>query len=128
MRAAVVLRSEVVKLVTQVKLVLDAVQAPAFERTLPAINEAANWVSAVSFEYFKLKGSVRELRKLCYGELKARGFGVQAAQHIIKRVADAYTTLRANVKAGNLDPSTPSADARRSPSRWSSVRTPRIPS
>ncbi|MFF7347036.1 hypothetical protein ACFZA4_25420 [Streptomyces antimycoticus] len=36
------------KLVTQVKLVPDAVQAPAFERTLPAVNEAANWVSAVS--------------------------------------------------------------------------------
>ncbi|WP_306279723.1 RNA-guided endonuclease InsQ/TnpB family protein, partial [Streptomyces malaysiensis] len=80
----------------------DAVQAPAFERTLPAINEAANWVSAVSFEYFKLKGSVRELRKLCYGELKARGFGAQAAQHIIKRVADAYTTLRASIMAGSL--------------------------
>ncbi|WP_244453045.1 hypothetical protein [Streptomyces malaysiensis] len=45
------------KLVTQVKLVPDAVQAPAFERTLPAINEAANWVSAVSFEYFKLKAA-----------------------------------------------------------------------
>ncbi|MFE1933737.1 RNA-guided endonuclease InsQ/TnpB family protein [Streptomyces sp. NPDC059474] len=92
------------KLVTQVKLVPDAVQAAAFERTLPAINETANWVSAASFEYFKLKGSVRELRKLCYGELKARGFGAQAAQHIIKRVADAYTTLRANIKAGNLGP------------------------
>ncbi|MFD8280575.1 RNA-guided endonuclease InsQ/TnpB family protein [Streptomyces solisilvae] len=92
------------KIVTQVKLVPDAVQAPAFERTLPAINEAANWVSALSFEHFGLKGSVRELRKRCYGELKARGFGAQAAQHIIKRVADAYTTLRANIKAGNLGP------------------------
>ncbi|NIY64699.1 hypothetical protein SMALB_2670 [Streptomyces malaysiensis] len=57
MRAEVVLRSEAMKLVTQVKLVPDAVQAPAFERTLPAINEAANWVSAVSFEYFKLKAA-----------------------------------------------------------------------
>lgn len=82
----------------------DAMQAPAFERTLPAINDAANRVSVVSFEHFGLKGSVRELRKLCYGELKARGFGAQAAQHIIKRVADAYTTLRANIRAGNLGP------------------------
>ncbi|WP_407706565.1 RNA-guided endonuclease InsQ/TnpB family protein [Streptomyces scopuliridis] len=80
----------------------DAVRAPAFERTLPAVNEAANWVSSVGFERFGLKGAVRELRKLCYGELKARGFGAQAAQHIIKRVADAYTTLRAGIKAGNL--------------------------
>ncbi len=93
-----------VKIVTQVKLIPDAVQAPAFARTLPAINDAANWVSTVSFEHFNLKGSERELRKWCYGELKARGFGAQAAQHIIKRVADAYTTLRANIKTGNLGP------------------------
>nr|WP_308038728.1 transposase [Streptomyces sp. PSKA30] len=92
------------KIVKQVKLVPDATQAPALERTLPAINEAANWVSATGFEHFGLKASVRELRKLCYGELKARGFGAQAAQHIIKRVADAYTTLRANIRAGNLGP------------------------
>jgi hypothetical protein len=44
------------------------------------------------------------LRTLCYGELKARGFGAQAAQHIIKRVVDAYATLRANIRAGNLGP------------------------
>lgn len=82
----------------------DAVQAPALERTLPATNEAANWVSALSFDHFGLRGSVRELRKLCYGELKARSFGAQAAQHIIKRVADAYTTLRTASGAGNLGP------------------------
>jgi hypothetical protein len=61
-------------------------------------------VSAVSFEHFGLKGSVRELRKLCYGELKARGFGAQAAQHVIKRVADSYTALRASIRAKNLGP------------------------
>lgn len=90
------------KVVVQVKLLPDAVQAPALERTLPAVNEAATWVSVVSFEHFGLRGSVRRLRKLCYGKLKARGFGAQAAQHIIKRVADSYTTLRANIRAGNL--------------------------
>lgn len=93
-----------VKLVVQVKLTPDAVQAPAVERTLRAANEAANRVSAVSFERFGLKGSVRELRKLCYGELKARGFGAQAAQHVIKRVADSYAALRASIRAGNLGP------------------------
>ncbi|WP_199725816.1 RNA-guided endonuclease TnpB family protein [Nocardiopsis sp. Huas11] len=90
------------KLAVQVKVVPDAVQASALERTLPAVNHAATWVSAVSFERFGLKGGVRVLRRLCYGELKARGFGAQAAQHIIKRVADAYTTLRANIRNGNL--------------------------
>jgi hypothetical protein len=93
-----------VKLVVQVKLTPDAVHAPAVERTLRGANEAANWVSALSFDHFGLKGSVRELRKLCYGELKARGFGAQAAQHVIKRVADSYTALRASIRAGNLGP------------------------
>ncbi|MGW0581475.1 RNA-guided endonuclease InsQ/TnpB family protein [Streptomyces sp. NPDC002920] len=92
------------KIVRQVKLVPDAVQALALQRTLPAVNEAANWVSSVGFEHFGLKASARELRKLCYGKLKDLGFGAQAAQHIIKRVADAYTTLRANIRAGNLGP------------------------
>ncbi|MCO6006764.1 transposase [Actinoallomurus purpureus] len=90
------------KIVVQVKLTPDAVQASALDRTLPAINEAATRVSAVAFEHFGLRASVRELRKPCYGELKAQGFGAQAAQHIIKRVVDSYTALRANIRAGNL--------------------------
>ncbi|OLT34025.1 transposase [Actinomadura sp. CNU-125] len=94
----------IVKVMVQVKLLPDAVQAAALKRTLPEINEAANWVSAVSFENLALKACVRDLRNLCYGELKARGFGAQAAQHIIKRVADAYTSLRAAIRAGNFGP------------------------
>ncbi|WP_345470949.1 hypothetical protein [Actinoallomurus oryzae] len=43
------------KIARQVKLVPDARQASALERTLPAINEAANWVAAVGFEHFGLK-------------------------------------------------------------------------
>lgn len=43
-----------------------------------------------------------ELRKHTYAELKARGLGAQAAQHVIKKVRDAYTTLKANIRAGNL--------------------------
>jgi IS605 OrfB family transposase len=34
--------------------------------------------------------------------LKAAGLGAQAAQHTIKKVRDAYTTLTANLRAGNL--------------------------
>jgi IS605 OrfB family transposase len=94
------------KLVVQVKLMPDAVQVSAFERTLPALNDAANWVSTVSFEAFVLRGGVRELRKRCYGNLRAQGFGAQAAQHLIKRVADSYTTLRAIIRAGTLGPAT----------------------
>jgi putative transposase len=95
-----------VKTVVQVKLVPDAVQAPALERTLHTVNECANRVSEGSFVKYRLKGSVKELRSLAYGELKSRGLGAQAAQHVIKRVVDSYTTLRANIRAGNLGPQT----------------------
>ncbi|WP_329251275.1 RNA-guided endonuclease InsQ/TnpB family protein [Actinoallomurus sp. NBC_01490] len=64
------------------------------------VNEAANWVSAVAFE--RGVPHVYELRKHTYAELKSRGLGAQAAQHVIKKVRDAYTTLKANLGAGNL--------------------------
>ncbi|MGW1563125.1 RNA-guided endonuclease InsQ/TnpB family protein [Streptomyces sp. NPDC002144] len=88
------------KIVVQVKLVPDAVQAPVLEMTLRTVNEAANWVSQIAFE----RGVPREyeLRKHTYTALKARGLGAQAAQHTIKKVRDAYTTLQANIRAGNL--------------------------
>ncbi|MCC3771294.1 transposase [Streptomyces sp. UNOC14_S4] len=78
----------------------EAGQAAALRSTLRTVNEAANWVSAVAFE----RGVPREyeLRKHTYAELKARGLGAQAAQHVIKKTRDAYTTLKANIKAGNL--------------------------
>ncbi|PZT82708.1 RNA-guided endonuclease InsQ/TnpB family protein [Streptomyces sp. AC1-42W] len=89
-----------VKLVTQVKLMPEAGQAAALRSTLRTVNEAACWVSAVAFDH----GVPREyeLRKHTYTELKARGLGAQAAQHVIKKTCDAYTTLKANIKAGNL--------------------------
>ncbi|MFB7667761.1 RNA-guided endonuclease TnpB family protein, partial [Kitasatospora sp. NPDC056138] len=88
------------KVVVQVKLMPQANQADALRATLRAVNESANWVSAVAFE----RGVPREyeLRKHTYVELKARGLGAQAAQHVIKKTRDAYTTLKANVWAGNL--------------------------
>ena len=43
------------------------------------------------------------LREHTYGEIKARwGLGAQAAQHVVKKTCDAYATLKANLKAGNL--------------------------
>ncbi|WP_369251973.1 RNA-guided endonuclease InsQ/TnpB family protein [Streptomyces sp. R41] len=78
----------------------QAEQVAALSVTLHTVNEAANWVSAVAFE----QGVPREyeLRKHTYGELRSRGLGAQAAQHIIKKTRDAYTTLRANIRAGNV--------------------------
>ncbi|MEV6239667.1 transposase [Lentzea sp. NPDC051838] len=88
------------KVVVQVKLLPTAEQLVALRSTLNTCNEAADAVSRVAFQ----KGVFREyaLRKPTYGELKTRGLGAQAAQHVIKKVADAYTALHANVRNGNL--------------------------
>ncbi|MFF1569521.1 RNA-guided endonuclease InsQ/TnpB family protein [Streptomyces sp. NPDC058293] len=88
------------KIVVQVKLMPEASQASALSATLRTVNEVACWVSEVAFEH----GVPREyeLRRHTYAELRARGIGSQAAQHTIKKVRDAYTTLKANIRAGNL--------------------------
>ncbi|MEJ8632781.1 transposase [Streptomyces sp. MS2.AVA.5] len=87
------------KVVVQVKLMPEADQAAVLRSTLRTVNEAATWVAKVAFEH----GVPREyeLRKHTYAELKARGLGAQAAQHVIKKTRDAYTTLKANIRAGN---------------------------
>ncbi|MDH6114966.1 IS605 OrfB family transposase [Kitasatospora sp. MAP12-15] len=88
------------KIVVQVKLLPTPEQVSALEGTLRTANEAANWVSGIAFD----RGVPREyeLRKHTYAELRARGLGAQAAQHVIKKVRDAYTALKANIRAGNL--------------------------
>ncbi|WP_330279531.1 transposase [Streptomyces sp. NBC_00569] len=89
------------KLVVQVKLLPTPVQAAALEGTLRACNEAATWASEVAF----IKDVKRNfaLRQHTYTEIKHRWeLGAQAAQHAIKKTCDAYTTLAANLRAGNL--------------------------
>ena len=88
------------KLVTQVKLLPTPEQASALECTLRTVNDAASWVSEVAFE----RGVPREyeLRKHTYPQLKSRGLGAQAAQHVVKKVRDSYAVLKANIRAGNL--------------------------
>ncbi len=95
------IQSRTVKLVVQVKLLPTPEQASALEHTLHRVNTAANQVAAIAFA-LGLRGRELPLRTLCYGDLKADGLGAQAAQHVIKRVVDAYTTLRANIRNGNL--------------------------
>ncbi|MEV0404459.1 transposase, partial [Actinoallomurus sp. NPDC050550] len=92
--------SRSVKVVVQVKLAPTPVQAAALKHTLRTANEAACWVSGVAFE----RGVPREyeLRRHTYAELRERGLGAQVAQHVIKKVRDAYTSLHANLRAGNL--------------------------
>ncbi|MFE6150293.1 RNA-guided endonuclease InsQ/TnpB family protein [Streptomyces sp. NPDC057888] len=88
------------KIVVQLKLMPEAEQAAALRSTLRTVNDLACWVSQVAFAH----GVPREyeLRKHTYPHLKAEGLGAQAAQHVIKKVRDAYTTLHANIRAGNL--------------------------
>ncbi|MFD3562749.1 RNA-guided endonuclease InsQ/TnpB family protein [Streptomyces sp. NPDC058686] len=88
------------KLVVRVKLLPTPVQAAALEATLHACNEAATWVAGVAFTTKAMKPLA--LRKHTYQQIKIRwGLGAQAAQHAIKKTCDAYTTLRANLRAGN---------------------------
>nr|CTQ89830.1 transposase [Kibdelosporangium sp. MJ126-NF4] len=87
-------------MVVQVKLLPTAVQAAALAATLHECNTAADRVSVVAFE--RKVFSRNDLHKLVYPGLKAGGLGAQAAVRTIKKVVDAYTTLRANLRAGNL--------------------------
>ena len=91
----------IVKLVVQVKLEPTPKQVAALEATLRACNEAATWVSEIAFERGEFKNFA--LRKHTYDAVKSRwNLGAQAAQHVIKKTCDAYATLKANLRAGNL--------------------------
>ena len=83
----------------QVKLLPTPEQATALAATLSACNQAACEVATTA----RSTGTYRnyDLRRHTYADIKARhGLGAQAAQHVIKKVCDAYTALRANLTAG----------------------------
>ncbi|MEU4479322.1 hypothetical protein AB0F68_14835 [Micromonospora sp. NPDC023966] len=89
------------KLVVQAKLLPTPEQAAALEATVRACNAAASEVAMVARERAVYRNY--DLRKHTYAGIKADyGLGAQAAQHVIKKVADAYTVLKANIKAGRL--------------------------
>jgi IS605 OrfB family transposase len=86
------------KRTVRIKLLPSEDQAAALAETLVLTNIAANAVSEFSFEQ-SLRG--RPLRSAVYYSVKALGLSAQPAQHAIKKVDDAYTTLCANLRAGN---------------------------
>ncbi|MEV6650517.1 hypothetical protein AB0M62_08265, partial [Streptomyces sp. NPDC051219] len=93
------------KVVVQVKLLPSPEAAAALAATLPACNRAADAVSVVAYE----RGitSRNELQGLVYARVKAEfGLAAQPAVRVVKKVVDAYTALRANIRAGNLGPAT----------------------
>jgi len=78
-----------VKLVAQVRLLPTSEQADALAATLVACNRAAEWVSTVAWEQRVFHNY--DLRGCTYGQVKAEfGLSAQPAQHVIKKVADAY--------------------------------------
>ncbi|WP_406311613.1 transposase [Streptosporangium sp. NBC_01639] len=90
-----------VKLVVQVKLLPTPEQATALEATLRAVNAAACQVSRHAHAQRTFRNY--DLRKHTYTQIKdSYGLAAQAAQHVIKKVADAYAALHANIRAGNL--------------------------
>ncbi|TLS44840.1 IS200/IS605 family element transposase accessory protein TnpB [Streptomyces montanus] len=89
----------------QVKLLPTREQASALEATLHACNRAATYASAVAF--VKDLTDRNGLQKEVYTDLKATfGLSAQPAVRAVKKVVDAYATLKANLRAGNLGPPT----------------------
>ena len=92
-------RPPTVKLVVQVKLIPEPEVALALAYTLRTWNADATWLAE---QAHALPSRTRAaLRGSHYAALKERGLSAQPALHIIRKTADAYTTLKANLKAGN---------------------------
>ncbi|OUC97018.1 RNA-guided endonuclease InsQ/TnpB family protein [Streptosporangium minutum] len=90
-----------VKLVVRVRLLPTPEQAAALEATLRAVNDAATWVAALAHSQRVFRNY--DLRKHAYGQIKDNyGLAAQAAQHVIKKVTDAYATLHANLRNGQV--------------------------
>jgi IS605 OrfB family transposase len=89
------------KLVVGVKLLPTPEQASPLEATLRACNRAATYASQVAF--VKKLTDRNGLQREVYADLKATfGLSAQPAVRAVKKVVDAYTALKANVRAGNL--------------------------
>ncbi len=81
------------KIVVPVKLIPDRQRAADLVATLRACNAAANHVSDVAWGRRIFRNFA--LRSVTYGDVRSRfGLGAQAAQHTIKKVADAYNSGR----------------------------------
>jgi IS605 OrfB family transposase len=92
-----------VKQVIKVRMLPTEDQAAALQATLRTCNAAASWLSG-RMHADRVRGK-HAVQKRFYTELKRQfGLSAQPAIRVIGKVADAYTTLRANVDAGNYGP------------------------
>lgn len=85
--------------IVQVKLLPDPSQSKALAETLLLCNREATRIAGVARERAIYRNY--DLRKVTYTDATAAGLGSQVAQLVIKKVADSYATLKANLKAGN---------------------------
>lgn len=105
------------KQVVQIRLEANVAQLDVLARTLIACNETANLISTIAQREKVFRG--RDLRAITYAQARAHaGLGAQVAQSCIRKVADAYTTLRANVRNGRYG--TPGSTRRQ---RWKPIRS-----
>ncbi|MGW5667633.1 RNA-guided endonuclease InsQ/TnpB family protein [Micromonospora sp. NPDC003776] len=88
------------KLVVQVRLFPDGGQEAALQDTLSLCNAAANVASADGHRARVF--AKQSLQRLTYHRLKDMGLSAQPAIHVARKVAGAYATLTANIRAGNL--------------------------
>ncbi|MGW2974990.1 RNA-guided endonuclease InsQ/TnpB family protein [Streptomyces mirabilis] len=93
------------KIVAQVKLLPSPEVEAALGATLREVNRAACWLSKQVQAKESDKDRTRKaVQGFAYAALKERGLSAQPALHVIRKVADAYKTRRANLKAGNYGP------------------------
>lgn len=89
------------KLVANIQLKPTREQAILLRETLERCNEACNYLSATGFEAGKTRQF--DLHKLCYAETRTRfELSAQAVVRSIAKVADTYTTNKANGRSGQV--------------------------
>ncbi|WP_308198242.1 transposase [Rhodococcus sp. ARC_M6] len=88
-----------VKRIVMIKLAVTDEQAAALKQTLLTCNRAADVVSDVAQPASDRRAFT--LHESVYTQIKALGLSAQPAVRVIKKVAAAYATRTANLKAGN---------------------------
>jgi hypothetical protein len=88
-------KAQGVKRIVVVKLAPTPGQYVALKSTLELCNAGANMVS--QFAHTATDRRPFALQKQVYAQLKARGLSAQPAIRVIKKVADAYATRKANL-------------------------------
>ncbi len=91
------------KQVVKLRMLPSDVESAALADTLRTCNEAASWLS-VAMHTQRVRRKFDAHRRF-YSQIRERfGLSAQATIRVIGKVSDAYTTLHANINAGNYGP------------------------